>query len=203
MRPDTAAEQTAGAGRTDFLVIPSRFCGPSGSGHGGYVSGRIAAYVDGPATVTLRQPPPLARPMAVERVGNGAVRIRLGRTLIAEAASSPGSPALEIPGPVSLAEAHAVAGRARYYTDPLFPDCFVCGMGRGPGDGLRIFPGPLAGRPLWAAPWTPDPSVTGADGRVRPEVVWAAISAWSSPGRAGVTAASSPPARRCSGPAAR
>jgi hypothetical protein len=33
----------------------------------------------------------------------------------------------------------------------------------------------LAGRPLWAAPWTPDPSVTGADGRVRPEVVWAAL----------------------------
>ena len=67
------------------------------------------------------------------------------------------------------------AGRARYYTDPVFPDCFVCGMGREPGDGLRIFPGPLAGRPLWAAPWTPDPSVTGADGRVRPEVVWAAL----------------------------
>jgi hypothetical protein len=35
MRPDTAAEQTPGAGRTDSLVIPSRFCGPPGSGHGG------------------------------------------------------------------------------------------------------------------------------------------------------------------------
>ena len=68
-----------------------------------------------------------------------------------------------------------MAGGARYYTDPLFPGCFVCGMGRGPGDGLRIFPGPLAGRPLWAAPWTPDPSVTGADGKVRPEVAWAAL----------------------------
>ena len=64
---------------------------------------------------------------------------------------------------------------ARYYTDPVFPDCFVCGMGRGPGDGLRIFPGPLAGRPVWAAPWIPDRSVTGAGGRVRPEVVWAAL----------------------------
>ena len=48
-------------------------------------------------------------------------------------------------------------------------------MGRGPGDGLRIFPGPLAGRPMWAAPWTPDPSVTDSGGRVRPEVVWAAL----------------------------
>src|SRR5450755_4067922 len=52
---------------TDSLVIPSRFCGPPGSGNGGYVCGRIAAYVDGPVTVTLRRPPPLATPMAVER----------------------------------------------------------------------------------------------------------------------------------------
>jgi hypothetical protein len=160
---------------TDSLVIAPRFCGPPGSGNGGYVCGRIAAYVDGPVAVTLRRPPPLATPMAVERDGESSVRIHHGRTLIAEAVSSPGSPAPEIPGPVSMAEAHAVAGGARYYTDPVFPDCFVCGMGRGPGDGLRIFPGPLADRPLWAAPWTPDPSVTDAGGRVQPEVVWAAL----------------------------
>ncbi len=160
---------------TDPLVIPSRFCGPPGSGNGGYVCGRIAAYLDGPVTVTLRRPPPLATPMTVERDGEGCVRIHHGRTLIAEAASSPGSPAPEIPGPVSVADAHAVAGRALYYTDPVFPDCFVCGTGRRPRDGLRIFPGPLAGRPLWAAPWTPDRSVTGPGGRVRPEVAWAAL----------------------------
>jgi len=160
---------------TGSLVIPSRFCGPPGSGNGGYVCGRIAAYVDGPVTVTLRRPPPLATPMAVERDAESSVRIHHDSTLIAEATSSPGGPAPEIPGPVSVAEALAAAGRARYYTDPVFPDCFVCGMGRAPGDGLRIFPGPLAGRPLWAAPWTPDPSVTDVGGIVRPEVVWAAL----------------------------
>jgi len=128
---------------TESLVISSRFCGPSGSGNGGYACGRIAGYVDGPVTVTLRRPPPLATPMTVERDHEGAVRIHHGRTLIAEATSSPGSPALEIPGPVSMAEAHAVAGGARYYTDPVFPGCFVCGTGRRPGDGLRIFPGPF------------------------------------------------------------
>ncbi len=173
MKPRTVI--TPGTGMTDSLVIPSRFCGPPGSGNGGYACGRIAAYAYGPVTVTLRRPPPLATPMTVELGGESSVRIRHGRTLIAEATSSLDSPPLEIPGPVSLAEAHAVAGRARYYTDPAFPDCFVCGMGRVPGDGLRIFPGPLAGRPLWAAPWAPDPSVTSASGRVRPEVVWAAL----------------------------
>jgi hypothetical protein len=157
------------------LVIPSRFCGPPGSGNGGYVCGRIAAYLDGPVTVTLRRSPPLDTPMVVERDDEGALRIRDGGTLIAEGTSSPCSPELEIPGAVRMAEARTAAGRSRYYADPVFPGCFVCGAGRLPGDGLRIFPGPVAGRPLWAAPWTPDPSVTGADGRVRPEIVWAAL----------------------------
>jgi hypothetical protein len=173
MKPGTVI--TPDTSLTDSLVIAPRFCGPADSGNGGYVCGRIAAYVDGPVTVTLRRPSPLATPMAVERRGESSVRIYHSDTLIAEATSSPDSPALSIPGSVSLAEARAVAGGSRYYTDPVFPHCFVCGTGRGPGDGLRIFPGSLAGRPLWAAPWTPDPSVTDADGKVRPEVVWAAL----------------------------
>ena len=174
-RPLAAAERPQPA-TMPALTIPSRFCGPPGSGNGGYVCGRIAAYLGGQVTVTLRRPPPLATPMAVGRDGEGSVRIHHGRTLIAEATTSPpGSPALEIPGQVSMAEASTVAGRARYYCDPVFPTCFVCGTGRQPGDGLRIFPGPVAGRPLWAAPWIPDPSVAGAGGRVRPEVVWAAL----------------------------
>lgn len=158
----------------DSLVIPSRFSGPPGTGNGGYVCGRIATCLDGPATVTLRQPVPLATPMAVERVDESSIRIHQGPTLIAEATSTSSSPALDIPGTVSLAEAHAVAGRARYYADPLFLDCFVCGMGRTPGDGLRIFPGSLPARQMWAAPWTPDRSVWDGD-RVWPEVVWAAL----------------------------
>jgi hypothetical protein len=160
---------------TDSLVIPSRFSGPPDSGNGGYVCGRIAAYVHGPATVTLRRPPPLATPMAVERGGEGSVRIHHASALIAEATAAPVPPVLEIPGPVSVAEACAAAGGASYFQDPVFPDCFVCGMSRQPGDGLRIFPGPVPGRALWAAPWTPDPAVTDADGKVRPEVVWAAL----------------------------
>lgn len=172
------------------LVIASRFRGPSRSGNGGYVCGRVAAYSGGPArpagqarpvTVTLRQPPPLDTPMTVERGDQGedgdggSLRVQHGSTLIAEAASSPVPLAAQIPGPVSLAEARAAAGRAQYFQDPVFPGCFVCGPSRRPGDGLRIFPGPVPGRGLWAAPWTPDPSVSDTAGRVRREVVWAAL----------------------------
>jgi hypothetical protein len=53
--------------------------------------------------------------------------------------------------------------------------CFTCGPDRAAGDGLRIFPGPASGSDLWAAPWTPDPSVADRDGLVAPEVVWAAL----------------------------
>jgi hypothetical protein len=173
--PPPGAAERSPLVRTPGLTIPSRFRGPSRSGNGGYVCGRIAAYADAPVTVTLRRPPPLATPMAVEQGDDGSLQIRDGSTLIAEATSSPGLPAPELPGPVSMAEARTSAGGARYFQDPVFPDCFVCGMNRQPGDGLRIFPGPLPGRAVWAAPWTPDSSIAGKDGMVRPEVVWAAL----------------------------
>jgi hypothetical protein len=172
--PDGAAERTAVA-REAVLTIPSRFRGPAGSGNGGYVCGGIAAYAEGPVTVTLRRPPPLDTPMAVEQGDDGSLRIRHDSTLVAEATSSPDLPPLDVPATVSMAEARMAAGRARYFQDPTFPDCFVCGPKRRPGDGLRIFPGPVPDRALWAAPWIPDSSVAGPDGRVRPEVVWAAL----------------------------
>jgi hypothetical protein len=163
---------------TESLIIAPRFCGPPGSGNGGYTCGCIAAHLDGPAQVTLRLPPPLATAMTVERACEGSVRVFHGATLLAEGIRLPDGLAMELPGPVSIPEARAAGSRCRFRTHPEehpFPACFVCGPDRAPRDGLRIFPGPLAGRPLWAAPWTPDPSVTGAGGRVRPEVVWAAL----------------------------
>src|ERR1700722_333460 len=157
------------------LIIPPRFRGPSGSGNGGYVCGRIAACAGGPVTVTLHRPPPLGTPMAFEQGDDGSLRIRHGSMLIAGATSPTDSPALEVPVSAGLAEAQLPTGRARYFQDPVFPDCFVCGVNRPPGDGLRIFPGPLQGEALWGAPWTPDSTVAGSDGRVRPEVAWAAL----------------------------
>jgi hypothetical protein len=157
------------------LSVPSRFRGPADSANGGYVCGLIAGRLDGPVTVTLRRPPPLATPMTVEPVGEGAVQIHHGGALVAEAVSVPNGPALRLPGTVSMAEAQAAEGRARYFQDPAFPACFVCGTDRRPGDGLRIFPGPVIGGALWAAPWTPDASTGDGSRSVRPEIAWAAL----------------------------
>jgi hypothetical protein len=157
------------------LTVPPRFCGPTGSANGGYVCGRIAGNLDGPVTVTLRRPPPLGTPMTVEVDAEGSVRVSHGGTLIAEAVPAGESPEPSVPDTVSVAEARAAEGRARCFRDPPFPDCFVCGTRRRPGDGLRIFPGPVPGRALWAAPWTPDASLADGGHSVRPEIVWAAL----------------------------
>lgn len=157
------------------LSIPSRFRGPPGSGNGGYVCGCVAAYVEAPPVVTLRRPTPLDTVLAIEPDADGSVRLCDGDTLIAEAKPASAALGLHIPEPVSPAQASAAAARARYIEDPVFPGCFVCGPARRPGDGLRIFPGQVAGRDLWAAPWRPDAAVTDPDGRVRAEIVWAVL----------------------------
>jgi hypothetical protein len=162
---------------TDPFVIASRFCGPPDSGHGGYVCGRIAAYLDGLVTVTLRRPPPLATPMAIERDA-GSVRVLDGETLVAEGTSVLDGRAMELPGPVSIPEARAASTRSRlraYPAEHPFPTCFACGPDRGPRDGLHLLLGPVAGRDLSADVWYPDEALAEPDGYVRPEFLWAAL----------------------------
>jgi hypothetical protein len=156
------------------LSVPQRFRGPAHSVNGGYMCGRVAAYLGGPATVTLHQPPPLDTAMTVQ-AGPDSVRVHHGDTLIAQAVPAADSVALRVPGLVSMAQAQAAQGRSRYFDEPVFPSCFVCGPQRPPGDGLRILPGPVADRTLWAAPWTPDASVADDEGTVAAEIVWAAL----------------------------
>jgi hypothetical protein len=156
------------------LCFAQRFCGPPGMTNGGFGCGSFAALLDGAADVTLRRPLPLGRALTVRRHADGLV-LNDGETLLAEAHPAAIDVALMVPADVTAEQARAAAGTARYYADPVFPDCFVCGPTRGQADGLRIFPGPVPGTAMYAAPWTPDPSVTAADGRARPEVVWAAL----------------------------
>ena len=149
------------------IVIEHRFHGPPGSGNGGYTCGLLASFVQEPAQVTLRRPPPLGRPLRVERL-NGGVQLLDGEHLVAEAAPAEVEPLL-LPAPPSLAEAERAAGAYPGFREHAFPTCFVCGPNRAEGDGLRIFAGPLEGRePLVGAPWTPP-------ARVGRELVWAAL----------------------------
>lgn len=142
--------------------------------------GVVAALIGRSAAVNLRNPPPLSKPLQVKRLEGGAVILLDGEIAIAEGA--PISVEVEVPNPVSLSEAEASAKLYPGFANHLFPRCFGCGPQRAEGDGLRIFPGPVAGRDILAAPWTPDASFADEDGRVRPEFVWAATDcpgAWT------------------------
>jgi hypothetical protein len=181
---------------TDSLVIESRYCGPPDVGNGGYACGLIAAWAGGPVSVTLRRPAPLAAAMAVERDGDGAVRVLAGQHLIAEAAPSPASLAIELPDPVPILAARAAGAGCRLRVHPEqhpFPACFGCGPDRVPGDGLRILVGRVAGRDLSADIWYPDESLARSDGEVRPEFVWAALDCAGGVGALWDTAPNSPP----------
>ena len=123
--------------------------------------------------VTLRRPVALERKLDVQR-RDGAVALMDGEELVAEAEAA--ELALDVPPPVALPDAEEAATRFPYREGHAFPACFGCGPQREPGDGLRIFAGPVAGREdVFAAPWTPDASLADDEGVVRGEFVWAAL----------------------------
>ena len=154
------------------IIIERRFCGPPESGNGGYVSGRLAAFIEGPALVRLQVPPPLGVEMTVRKAAGG-VELVHGARVIAWARAS--EVALHVPAAPRYEEAETAARAFRGFQSHPFPRCFVCGPDRGSGDGLRLFAGPAGRENVVAAPWTPDASLGDSSGRIRPEFLWAAL----------------------------
>jgi hypothetical protein len=169
------------------LTIAARFNGPAGSGNGGYVCGLLAREIQGPSEVSLRAPPPLDTPLALAHAG-GTVRLMHGDAVIAEA--RPATFALAVPRAPTAAQAEAARARYRGLLNHRYPTCFVCGPQR-EHDGLDIFTGAVEGRDMVACVWTPASDLAGADGRIAPEFIHAALdcpSYWALP-RAGDMAA--------------
>jgi hypothetical protein len=154
------------------VVVKGRFCGAPNIASGGYVAGLLGKHLSGPARVSLDVPVPLEQALAIERVTDG-IALTHGVATLAHAAPAPLQ--LEPPVAVSYAEAEWASERYLGFTEHAFPGCFVCGPARDWGDGLAIFPGPIPGRHLVAAPWAPDPSLFDKHGVVRAEFVWAAL----------------------------
>ena len=155
------------------ITIARRFCGPPDSGNGGYVCGRLASFIDGPAIVRLKAPPPLEEELEVRSADDG---VEMARGNVVFATAKPVQQVrLDIPPAPGFADAE-VASRAYigFHCHP-YSTCFVCGPRRGAGDGLRIFPGPHDGKALVASPWIPDATLGDAAGRVQPVFQWASL----------------------------
>lgn len=169
---------------TTELTIAPRFCGPAGSGNGGWTAGSVAALVPGrehedrcrswpTIEATLRQPPPLDVAMRVQhlaaddptntgRSGKPLTVLAMGgaRVVEAQAVDEEIVPVEQ----VGLEEARAAMATYPGLRQHPFPTCFVCGTDRAEGDGLRIFPGPVTpaadGSVRVASVWTPHPSTS-------------------------------------------
>lgn len=177
-----AAPRDHGAPSGEPLVLPERFNGPPGSAHGGYACGRFAAAggLDQRAgvAVTLLRPPPLGVALSVR--ADGARRsVWHGTDLVAGIAAArpaevPAGPTTEVlPGEVPAAEGVSPAEDAGRHP---FADCFVCGPRRAEGDGLRLFPRAVPGRPgTVAVAWTPAAEFCDDAGLVRAEFLWAVL----------------------------
>jgi hypothetical protein len=114
------------------ITLPRHYRGPLTSANGGYACGRLAAFVDADEVeVTLRLPPPLDRPLAVER-DFGTVRLVDGDALVAEARPAPVE--VDAPAPVAVETAEQSRDRHARGWSPEFNECFVCGVR---DDGLR------------------------------------------------------------------
>lgn len=157
------------------LVIPDRFCGPPGSANGGYVAGLLLEFMDvSTAEVRLSAPPRLNDPLHVS-VGRDQVTLMDGATPVATARPStmPDQRLPDLPAPDTVSAASA---RFTGFEHHGYPGCYVCGPERKPGDGLRIFAGPVDTLPgLVAAPWTPADDTADDDGRVWPRHLGAAL----------------------------
>jgi hypothetical protein len=169
------------------VVIEKRFNGPPNSAHGGYACAVAAQFLDWSAEVSLRQPPPLEVPLDVRQDSDGVALERDGEVVIA---ARPTDLELDLPEPVSLAEAEAAAAICPWLDKHPFPSCFGCGFERPEGDGLFEFPGPVAGRAdIWAAVWTPHGSLADGAGEVQPIFTFSALDCPSGAGAISATGA--------------
>jgi hypothetical protein len=164
---------TAAAGTRTVVTVPARFRGPDSSANGGWAGGTVAGALaghDSPVEVTLHRPVPLDTELTLGHVAN-TVTLSYGGELLVEAI--PVTEKLNPPPFVPFHEAaRAEKGFAGLVRHP-FPGCFVCGT-REPGDGLRVFPGPVADGVV-AAGWRVPVTVADADGAIPDAIVWAAL----------------------------
>ena len=157
--------------KTPTIIIEHRFNGPEGSANGGYTCGRLAQFIEGPARVRLRVPPPLDVAFEVRRSDSGVSMVRDG-DLIAEA--WPGKPELEVPVPPTIREAEAASRAYIGFKSHRYTTCFVCGPEQAKG-GLRVFAGPVPGRAIVASLWRPDPSLASDGIHVNSVFLWSVL----------------------------
>lgn len=155
------------------VVIESRFNGIPDIALGGYVSGVLARRRK-KAEVSLRRPVRVNEQYEMSTGPDDSEILKQGNDVYAIARDC-SLDDLELPHSVGLEEARVASSQYLGHRRHPFPNCFVCGPSRSQGEGLRIFPGKVAGRELVAAPWRPTRDLGSSSGIVEPEIIWSAL----------------------------
>jgi hypothetical protein len=159
---------------SDEIVTDATYVGFAGQMLGAYLGGLLAELVGPQTEVTLRRPVAAGTTLQRAVLADGTATLSASETVVAEGRATVLN--VDLPGIVSVEEAERASERYPGHVHHLFPGCFVCGPARQPGDGLRIFPGPIDDRPrLVAAPWIPDSRFADAHGLVPLRFVWSAL----------------------------
>ncbi len=160
---------------SETLYIDARYNGPVGRGNGGYIAGALAAFVEGDAEVHILRGFPVATLLAIRRHADGSVSCHLDDQELGRA--RPLQLVLDIPPPPTLSAARAAGERFHFLHASDVRGCYVCSPRRAPGEGLRLFCGPLqeGGDNIVAGVWEPGPELLDARGQVAPVQVWAAL----------------------------
>jgi hypothetical protein len=159
--------------RSDIVRIAARFSGPPDSGNGGYCAGVIAGAIGAAVNVRLVKPVPMDRVLTIASSSHGRWEVQAGAELIATATAHVVQ--ADVPEAPPWVEACGASQHFAGFSQHVFPNCFVCGPAREPGQGLRIFPGLIPGTQVFAAPWRPDRLLDDGSGKIRPEFIWAAL----------------------------
>lgn len=177
------------------ITIPSWANGPEGSGNGGWSAGLLAERL-GPealmrgATVNLRVPPPIGRPLEVTATDDGRLQLLDGETVVAdaEATDTVWVDFTASLGPLDVDRARAARGGFPFRDRHPFPGCVCCGTTRaaglpfldlhcGPVDGLRIPTDQTGLTQVYADAWTPGAEFADPDDpkHVSVPATWSAL----------------------------
>jgi hypothetical protein len=126
-------------------------------------------------TVSLRRPVPVDTSLKVIPTDDGATLVAGGEDLVL-ATGGGWEPHVPMVEPIGLTDAEWASAQFWTAEQHPFPHCFSCGPSRAVGDGLRVLPGAVAGRPqLRAATWKVDHQYDAGWGVAVAPAVWSAL----------------------------
>jgi hypothetical protein len=155
------------------VVIDDHICGLPAVGFGGYVAGLLATELGSPAKVDFIHPAPLGRELSIEHDLASEATLSDGANVLA--VGRPYETSEDHPAPPTWHAAELASEAYLAMTDNDYPNCFGCGPSVPDGKGMRVFTGPIKGRELVAAAWSPPDSFAADNGELLPKYVWSAL----------------------------